>query len=207
MPITYPLTPPAAFRSAEISLTARSVVAVTESPDSLVTQVQEKQGQRWEARIKLPPMKRADAEAVLGFLLSLNGRTGTCYLGDSANKTPRGVGTGTAPVVNGTATARVYDLSTAGWTSSTPGILKAGDWIQVGTGSTRRLHKVLADADSDASGVAELLIWPKTRSAYASGTAIVVSSPLGVFRLSAPTEWTIDLAKFYGITISATEAL
>jgi hypothetical protein len=208
MPITFPLTPPSAFQSSEITITSKAVVAVSESPDSLVEQVQVKQGQRWSASIKLRPMKRENAEQVVAFLLQLNCREGTFYLGDTANKLPRGIGTSSSLRVDGTATARSNDLATIGWTPNVTGIVKAGDWLQVGSGSTVRLHKILADANSDSSGRASLLLWPKTRSAYASGLACSVTNPVGLFRLASPeTNWTVDLFRVYSITVNAQEVL
>lgn len=206
MAITYPLTLPAAFKSAEITITAQAVVAVPESPTTLIQQVQEWQGQRWMATIKLPSMKRTGAEQILATLLKLNGPRGTFYLGDTANKIPQGVATGT-PLVSGTQTARQNSLATKGWTAGVTGILKTGDWIQVGTTSARCLYKVLDDVNSDGSGNATFDVWPRLRAAHANNTAIVTSAPTGVFRLVDSTQWTIQLARIYQIPLTAVEAL
>lgn len=203
---SYPLSLPAEFKSAEISLEANSVVGVAESPFTLTEQVYVHQGQRIEGSIVLPAMKRATAEPVIAFLLKLNGAEGTFYCGDTANKTARGVATG-APKTAGIATARAWTLATDGWTAGTTNILRAGDWIQVGTGSTRRLHKVLEDVNSDGGGAATLTLWPRVRTAYADNTDLVVSSPTGLFRLKEAAKWDINLAKVYGITIGIIESM
>lgn len=205
MAITFPVNFPAVgIRS--MTIRARNVVGISASPFTGQQQVYKHAGQWWEAEVTLPPMKRADAEQVAAFLLSLNGRYGTFLLGDPANTSPRGVGTGT-PLVNGSGQTG-QDLVTDGWTADTTGILKAGDWIQLGTGLSTHLHKVLADVNSDGSGAATLTIWPDLRNTVADNAPITVSSPKGLWRLSSnETEFSIDEASIYGITFACVEAL
>lgn len=205
MAITYPLSfPSVGIRS--MNIRARNVVGISASPFTGQQQVYKHQGQWWEAEVTLPPMKRADAEQVVAFLLSLNGVYGTFLLGDPANTAPRGVGTGT-PLVYG-ADQTGSELITDGWTTSTTGILKAGDWIQLGTGSATRLYKVLADANSDGSGIATLDIYPNLRQSPADNAQVTKSSPKGQWRLSSnDTNWSIDEASVYGITFACVEAL
>lgn len=150
------------------------------------------------------PLARADAEALIAALVSLNGREGTFLFGDSANKTPRGTAAG-SPLVNGAAQSG-EDLATDTWTANVTGILKAGDWIQLGSASTARLHKVLADANSNGSGQATLTLWPRISPVAVppDNSAIVTSYPKGVFRLTTDgMDWSIDVAKRYGISFSA----
>lgn len=206
MAVTFPLAIPTNKGLAKIRLTANNVVGVSQSPFTAKQQVYKYTGQFWEADISLPPMKRADAEYWISFLLKLNGSYGTFLLGDPNGATARGVATGT-PLVNG-ASQTGSDLITDGWTPNTTGILKAGDYIQLGTGSTSLLHKVLDDVNSDGSGNATLTLWPDLRSAPADNAAIVVSAPKGVFRLTANQQaWDINEATFYGITFGARESI
>lgn len=205
MAITYPVTfPDLGIRS--MNIRAQSVVSIASSPFTGSQQVYRHQGQWWEAEVTLPPMKRDEAEQVAAFLLKMNGQYGTFLLGDKANTAPRGVGTGTPVVSGGSQTGST--LVTDGWTTSTTGILKAGDWIQLGSGSTTRLHKVLNDVDSDGSGVASIDIWPNLRSSPTDGEAVVVNSPKGIWRLASnSTEYSIDEASIYGVTFACVEAL
>jgi hypothetical protein len=189
-----------------VRLVANDVVGVSQSPFTAVQQVYRYSGQFWEADITLPPMKRADAEYWISFLLKLNGPFGTFLMGDPNGVTPRGAATGT-PLVNG-AGQTGNELVTDGWTTSTTGILKAGDYIQLGTGATSRLYKVLDDVNSDGSGNATLTLWPDLRSAPADNAAITVSNTKTTFRLnSAQTSWDINEATIYGLTFGAREAL
>jgi len=136
----------------------------------------------------------------------MNGQYGTFLLGDPANTAPRGVGTGTPLVKGGSQTGD--SLITDGWTNSTTGILKAGDWIQLGSGSSSRLHKVLDDVNSDSGGNATLTIWPSLRSSPADNAVITVNSPKGQWRLATnEMQYSIDEASVYGITFACVEAL
>jgi hypothetical protein len=151
-------------------------------------------------------MKRKDAEEVAAFLLKLNGRFGTFLMGDPVNTQPRGVGSG-VPVVDG-AGQTGNQLNTKGWTPSITGILRAGDWVQLGSGSATRLYKVLDDVDSDASGEATLTLFPDLRQISNNEDALFLTAPKGQWRLSAnDIDYTIQTGQFYGITLACMEAL
>lgn len=206
MAISYPLALPTTTGIAKIRISANNVVGVSQSPFTAKQQVYKYTGQFWEAEISLPPMKRSDAEYWISFLLKLNGSYGTFLLGDPNGATARGVATGT-PLVNG-ASQTGSELITDGWTPDTTGILKAGDYIQLGSGSSAKLHKVLDDVNSDSSGNATLTLWPDLRSAPADNAAIVVSGAKGLFRLSTnQQDWDVNEASIYGMTFPAREAL
>ena len=202
MAITYPLSLPDATSYRSARMTARSVVGVTRSPFTGSQQVQKHQGQWWEFEAALAPMARASAEGWIAFLLSLNGQQGTFLLGDPLGSTVRGVGTGT-PLVKG-ASQTGNSLITDGWTASQTGILKAGDYFQLGSGSSSKLYKVLADANSDGSGDATFDIWPSINTAVDNNSALTISSAKGAFRL-ASNEMGFDLqqAQQYGLAFSA----
>lgn len=206
MAITYPLSLPTSTGIARVRLIANDIVGVSQSPFTAAQQVYRYTGQFWEADISLPAMTRAEAEYWISFLLKLNGPYGTFLLGDPNGSSARGVATGT-PLVNG-GSQTGNELVTDGWTTSTTGILKAGDYIQLGSGSTARLYKVLDDVNSDGSGNATLTVWPDLRSAPADNAAITVSNPKGVFRLAtSAAQWDINEATLYGMTFGAREAL
>lgn len=207
MAVSYPLSLAGLKNPRSVVIRKRSAVGVASSTFTFQPQVYAWSGQLWEADIQLAPMVRADAEAWIAKLVSLNGREGNFLVGpDYANTSPRGVGTGT-PLVNG-ASQTGYDLITDGWTVSQTGIMKAGDWFQLGATSAARLYKVVADANSDISGNSTLTIWPKLRSSPANNDALTVTSPVGRFALADnESEWAIDSAKFYGLSFRAVEDL
>lgn len=206
MAISYPLDLPTITGSDSIKLIGVDKVAVAMSPYSFTQQVYRYTGQMWQADIALPPMKREKAEYWISFFMKLNGAYGTFLMGDPLGGTARGVATGT-PVVNG-ASQTGGSLVTDGWTVSTTGILKAGDYIQLGSGASSRLHKVLDDVDSDGSGNATLQLWPDLREAPADNATITVTNPKGVFRLTSnAAAFNIDRMGLYGLVFGAQEAL
>lgn len=206
MAITFPIALPASPAPRAVRITQRSVVAVGASPFTLDEIVQAHPGQAWRLGVSLPPMKENLAEDFIAALLSLNGREGTFLYGDRTRAVPRGVATGT-PLVAGAAQTGA-SLATDGWTASQTGILKAKDWLQLGSGATTRLHAVLADVDSDGAGAATIDIWPALRESPADGAPVTVNDTVGRWRLTAPgQEWGIDEALFYGLGFDANEAI
>lgn len=197
MTISYPVTAPTSVAPRSVRMTQRSIVGVSASPFTGQQQVYAHQGMWWEMDVQLPPMARADAEAWISALVSLNGREGTFLFGPPGAGATRG--TATAVTVSGASqTGRTL-------TVSTNGTLKAGDYFQLGSGATARLHKILADA---ASGTQTLEIWPALRSSPANGATVAIASPLGRWRLAAnETDWDINEALFYGISFACVEAL
>lgn len=205
------LVPPSGHRAAQrIKITAWTKTAMSVSPYTGSQQVYQWPGEGWALDVSLPPMKATDAEEWIAFLLQLRGRSGLFEFGDTARTSPRGVATGT-PLTFGTGNVTFSPmLATDGWTNSVTGILKAGDYIQIQvSGGVKRLHKVLADANSGATtGPANLYLFPRLREIIPDNTPIVIASPRGTWRLANDdTEWDIDAAKVYGLRFSAIEAL
>ena len=209
MAITYPLTLPTVTGVQSVNFIARNSVGTTASPFTYEQQVFKNVGQRFEADITLPPMSRADAEVWNTFFIKLYGQYGTFLLGDPNSATPRGTASSSAgtPVVNG-ASQTGNTLICDGAPNSKTGYLKAGDYIQLGTGSTSKLHMVVADSNSDGSGNFTLSIEPALRESPAENLAITVANTKGVFRLATnETNWDTNAVSTYGITFAVREVL
>ena len=206
MAITYPLSLPTVTGIARIELRAINAVSYSVSPFTFAGQVHAYSGQMWQADITLPPMKRESAEEWLAFLVSLRGQYGTFLLNDPAATTPRGTVGGTPLVSGASQTGSSIDID--GCSTSVTGWLKAGDYVQFGSGSSTTLHKVLQDVDTNGSGEATLEIWPGVRNSLVDNSAVVTSSAKGLFRLSSNTQaWSVDEASTFGITFGAVEAI
>jgi len=206
---SYPLTFPTQTGVTSVEITATDVVSISESPFTLAQQVVRHAGARWSATIRIPPVKRSDSEYWNSFLLRLRGQFGTFLLGDPNAATPRGSAASAAgtPVVNG-ASQTGNELAIDGLPVSATGYLLAGDYIQLGSGSTARLYKVLEDVDTNASGEATLNLWPDLRSSPADDAGVIVINAKGLFRLATnDATWTINNAGFYSISFAAVEAL
>jgi hypothetical protein len=199
MAISYPVSLPTHTGIAQIELRAINAVAYSQSPFTFAGQAHAYQGQMWQADVTLPPMKTADAEQWLGFLLSLRGQYGTFLLGDPLRTSLRGTATScsiTGSSGDNTVSATVPSGET----------LLAGDYIQLGSASTATLHKVLVDYTGTGSA-ADLEIWPAIRTDHTASSA-TLSNAKGNFRLSTNEQaWSINEASIYGITFGAMEAI
>jgi hypothetical protein len=195
MAITYPLTPPSPFNLSRLSFTGVSATSRNTSPFTLQTQQYNWPGQAWLGSVDCPPMKRADAEQIVAFLLKA--QRGTFYFQDYANPLNRGGVTGNLAVASATANGTTLGISGAS------GQFAVGDWLQISTS----LYKVVESTSSSSVDV-----FPALRKSYAGGTTIKYGRPdnaeraQGVFRLASPsTEWAIGEASIYGVGFAIVE--
>lgn len=194
MALSYPLATPTSIGIESIELRAVNAIAVSQSPFTYKQQIVSHGGQKWEASVNIPSVHRDKAAQWKALLVGLKGPVGTFLLGDPDYATPQG--TVSSCVLSGDAGD---DTATVVMT----GTLKAGDYIQLGSGANSKLHQVLLDQDGDGS----IEIWPSLRSDYSSST-VVFNSPKGVFRLAnSVTSWSINNASIYGISFEAVEAV
>ena len=210
MTITYPRAFPTHKNYRDITITQRKVVGVNTAPGSLVGQSYEWPGERWEAQISLPLMSRADGDAWEAWLISLRGPVGS-FLLPVPGATPRGAAAATpgTPQADGAASARARTLAIKTALGATANYLRAGDWLSIGTGSSRRLHRVLVDASLDSSGKATLDIWPALREALTNSATLYVSSATGKFMLlNSSHDLKVDVAgRYQPAVISCVEDL
>jgi hypothetical protein len=206
MSISYPLALPSTTDIARMDFAMDSLVGESLSPFSGTEQTYVWAGDGWGMAIDLVPMARATAEAWVAFLAALNGKEGSFLAGDPLNTSPRGVGGG-SPQVNGAGQVgrsllvKNAPLSTSNW-------LRKGDWIQLGSGATARLHKNLNDVNTDGGGLVTLDIWPRLRFSPANSDPIVISSPVGLWMLADNQRaWSLEQAQLYGLRVSCKEDL
>jgi len=189
MAISYPLTPPSPFNLSQLSFTGVSATSRNTSPFTLQSQQYNWPGQAWLGSVDCPPMKRADAEDIVSFLLKA--QRGTFYFQDYANPLNRGGVTGTLTVSSATANGTTLGISGAS------GQFAVGDWLQISTS----LYKVVQSNSSSSVDV-----FPALRKSYAGGTSITYTNAKGVFRLASPsTEWSIGEASIYGVGFAIIE--
>lgn len=205
---TYPIEMPTLGGIESIVLSMEFVNAVSKSPFTLGSQVYDWGGMAWKIDSTLPSkMKRDTAEEWIAFALSLRGRKGTFLAGDPSGRIPRGVGGGT-PLVKGagqTGSTLLVDgcpISTTNW-------LKKGDYFQLGTGSSARLHKLIENANTNASGEVTLEFVPTLRTSPADNAPLIITNAKGLFRMDSNTvPWTADgNGQFYSYSFTATEDL
>lgn len=194
MAITYPLDIPTTIGFESIEIRAANAITTSQSPFTYKQQVVAHQGEQWEASISIPRSARNLAEPWAAFLVALKGPVGTFLLGDPASVEPRG--TVSSCIISG-------DAGDDSAVVSMTGTLLAGDYIQLGTGSSAKLHKVLVDQDGDGA----LELWPSLRSSYTNQT-VITSSAKGLFRLKQNmSSWGITSPAFYDISFEAVEVI
>ena len=196
MAISYPLTPPAGIRIASLRFSAISAVARNISPFTFSSQSYNWTGTMLSGDVECPPMNRADAEELIGFLIMA--ARGTFYFRDYANGTQRG-NMSSNPKLDGAHAANTTTITIDGGSGS----WAVGDYIQLGTGSSSKLHKI-----TQVNSSTSYEIFPLLRTTYPDDAAIVYSNAVGVFRLSNTTcDWSIDTAKKYGLNFSIFESI
>ncbi|MEK9699630.1 MAG: hypothetical protein VW270_27880 [Candidatus Poseidoniales archaeon] len=204
---SYPLSYPTdvGFKASTFSISR--TVAVVESPFTGTQQTHEHDRALWKATMSLPPMARSTASKWLAFFMKLHGRKGTFLLGDPDAKTAQGAITGSV-TLNADIAIGDYDIELLTSLTSTSDVFKAGDYIQINTGSSAKLHMIVEDADTDGSGVATVTVEPPIKTVQTATTDVIYSGAKGVFSMDVNVlGWDADYMSKFGISFSCTEAL
>ena len=184
MSISYPLSLPSSCSPNGTSWSLLSAVGSLESPFTFQQQVQEHAGQRWMIDANFPVMKPEQAGDWRAFFAMLRGSRGTFLFGDVTRLTPLGAikdMVGIDPRVKG-ASQSGDELIIDGLSNSITNAFLAGDWIQLGSGATSRLHMVVANASTNGSGETTLTIVPDLRESPADNAVVTYENCKGVFR-------------------------
>lgn len=205
MTLSYPLSVPTVNVPSRIRFRGASAVDENASPFTFEKQVYVHQGEQLSFEAALPPMSEDEAEQWVSFLLALNGKEGTFLMGPPGYTGPFGTWAGQLPVVHGpNQTGRSLAVDgVLGFLAAT-----RGTWIQVGSGSSARLHKVLQNVTFDSGGAGTLDLWPRIVTAPADDAAVTLASPVGCFRLSSnDRDWDIGEAMTFGISFAGRQEI
>ena len=200
--IAYPLTIPltATTRESSVMLIAASVVGINQSPYSYNTQVYDYNSETWGLKVSINPLTREEAQPWVAFITALRGRRGTFLFGPAIMKEPLGTGLGSPIVAGAGQVGRV--LNTSGWAANSE-VLKADDLFQI----DQCLYMSLTSAATNGSGVVSIDVFPSLKT-HAASSPVLVSSPVGIFRLTSNTTPVIDVSEsgFFNINFEAEEA-
>lgn len=201
------LSLPSSSCIASVVMTLTRAVGVTQSPFTFEEQSYRWPGEMWSMEFALPPIvNRAVAAEWKSFALKLEGQYGRFLMGDPSARLPAGSGAGT-PLVNGI-NQTGNTLVTDGWTPNQQGALLPGDYIQLGTGASSKLHMVTNTVNSDGAGNATLEFVPALRTSPADNAPIVISDAKGVFKLTNNSfSWQVSPGGIYRISFSAQEVV
>lgn len=200
--MAYPLDMPVTSAPVNMTFRAVSTTAFNESIFTGKQYVLARDKQYWAVDISLPPMKRADAEEWIAFLLQLRGRIGTFKCGPVGESAmPRGFIVPGATVSSDTASGTGIPIT--GGPIVAQNALRKGDFIEVDS----YLYKVLEDVQTGSSGEATVEVWPNVRG-VSEDDEVIVENPKSLFRLTTDTiSYDLDLAMNYGLQFSAMEAI
>lgn len=74
--------------------------------------------------------------------------------------------------------------------------LKAGDWLQIGTGvGTSQLVKVTADAQEVNAGTMTVSFEPPLRTAFSAGAAVTWDKPVAYFKQTSAPSWSYRIGR------------
>ncbi len=140
---------------------------------SLQRQVRSRGGHRWLISAAWAILRRAEWAAFFGFAQAQRGQYGTfSYVLPGNLSNAQGVASG-APLINGgSQTGR--SVVTDGWTASTTGIIKAGDFVKFN--GHNKVYMLTADVNSNGSGQATLAIEPALFVSPSDNESIIVSN-------------------------------
>lgn len=205
---SYPLTLPTTTGIAKSSWGLQRAVGVSTSPFTGSQQVYEHDFALWKATITLPPMNRATSAEYQTFFMQLHGRKGTFLMGDPDAKAKRGNASQNNLTIASSTAIGAFDVPVSGLTNSQSSALVKGDYIQLGTGSSAKLHMIVADANASGSGTATLQIEPSLKVAITSSTACSITNTVGVWRMDTnDLNWDSNHASTYGFSFSCMEAI
>ncbi len=189
------------------------VIAEAESPFTLSGQTYDWGGARWEGSVSFEvggfdSLNYDELCEMKAFIMACKGKTNSFLFGDPEYlvRGARGTASGTPLVKGGSQTG--VSLVVDGFTPSQTGVVKAADYIQLGTGVDARLYGVLADANSNGSGEATILLDRPLRSSPADNAAVVINGAKGAFKLAINNAgWGADSKAYQKITIPFKEVV
>lgn len=216
MAVTYPISfaPLVTSFGKQIESSKIGIVrgnAISQSPWTGETQIAQFDFALWEAEIKTVLLNQDDVLNWQSFLISLQGSRGTFLMGDPDRPLPRGKITSAATItVIKAASARddSIEVTFDNTISTLEPRLRAGDYIQIGTGASSRLYMLTSDViSSGGSFNATLDIQPPLKTDVALSTNIIFINCVGLFRLADDAiYWQSDVNKMSQISFSAVES-
>lgn len=141
---------------------------------------------RWRLSISSPSngLSLANGAEWEAMIIKLRGRVNHLSAWDIVKPAPRGTMRGTLTLSGSHAQGLTVLTITGGGGQASTTLLR-GDWLQVGSGTTGQLFKVMDDATANGSGVIAVNVEPPVRPAagFAGGTSVTWDKALGHYKL------------------------
>jgi hypothetical protein len=202
MPVVYPLSLPT-LRVTQYMIGIDRKIAATESAFTGQQQILEwPLGALWTLQMSGFVVTRREEMALHAFLDALHDQIGTVLAGPK--RCPRPVGTADIVSVTATGAALSSSLSLAGLGANKT--LAAGDMIQLGSGLSARLHRIVNPVTASGTGTATVDVEPYLKTSYSSAP-VVLANPRGLFRLASAAQPPQVTAAGVQFSLSFREAL
>ena len=197
---TFPTSPVA--RNAVIRSQQTTIVSITTSGRKQARQID---GQRFAITLQFPTMTRAEFAPIQAFVMKQRSQLESFTVVPPTVKNALGVASGTISV-NGALTAGTTTVNIDGMTTSTNGILKAGDYFRF-TGQ-QKVYMAVEDLNADASGEGTLTFEPPLRSAVADNTILIYDNvDFTVSLTNDIQEFNIGTQEYFNYEIDLIEVL
>ena len=168
------------------------MVAISESPFTLDTQVFVHQGARWEAEVSFPKLSAEQAKPVEAFILGLKGRENTFTFGNPLH---------TSFLSNGTVRSAAIRAETLELATGAASVVTAGTYFQL----NNRLYCV---TETKIANEPTLKFQPPLRLAVTSSQNVIYNLPKTSWRMAAnDVGWSISSISEYGFSFACMEAL
>jgi hypothetical protein len=196
----FPTSP--APRSATINSQQATIVSVTASGRKQSRQID---GQRFAITISFPPMTRAEFSPIKAFVMKQRSQLENFTFIPPTEGNAQGVAS-TVISTNASVSAGATTCTVDNMTTSTNGILKAGDYFRF-TGQSK-VYMAVADLNSDGSGEGTLTFEPPLRSAVADNTILIYDNVDFTVSLTTDVqEFSIGTTNYYSYEIDVVEVL
>lgn len=158
----------------------------------------------WSAELSSDSMYEADSGIWQSLLMKLRGQTNQLELWNLARPAPLGTMRGTM-TLNLAATQGDVTLSIISATEATK-TLKQGDMLGIGSGTTKQVVMVMADATANGSGVISVTVEPALRNNHSLAAAVTWDKPTALFRrTNSESKWSYDTTMAGGFSLSLIE--
>ena len=196
----FPTSPVA--RSANITSQQDTIVSVTTSGRKQARQID---GQRFAITLAFPPMTRSEFAPIKAFVMKQRSQLENFTLIPPTEGNAQGVAS-TVISTNASVSAGATTCTVDGMTTSTNGILKAGDYFRF-TGQDK-VYMAVEDLDSDGYGEGTLTFEPPLRSNVNDDTALVYDNvDFTVSLTNDIQEFNIGTQEYFNYEIDLIEVL
>ena len=189
-------------RSASINSQQNTIVSVTTSGRKQARQID---GQKFAITLSYPPMTRSEFAPIKAFIIKQRSQLENFTVIPPTESNAQGVAS-TVISTNASVSAGATTCTVDGMTTSTNGILKAGDYFRF-TGQTK-VYVAVEDLNADGSGEGTLTFEPPLRSAVTDDTVIIYDNvDFTVSLTSDVQEYKIGTSDLYAYELDVIEVL